>query len=258
MTENEMGRSPDPETEDGKPHGPLIGFSYDYSSHGMTAGSSAFGGDSVTWNEDGSVVLTVTSNGQGRRTEQRYRVTPELAQTLRDYVAKHRLAALAEKKIELPLVYDCFTSTSITMTFDSRSVGGSVYDRRTIQCGAMRMTFATLENEIAALLKQCRETGSFLGGETRETDGAPGMLGFLYSVAPGSLRVAAGSGAVPAPIGTQWICACGYTENTGKFCAECGKPRPAQEEDGRWTCPNCKTAGNSGNFCAECGTRRPI
>ncbi len=258
MTENEMGRSRDVDMEDGKPHGPLIGFSYNYSSHGMMAGSSSFGGDSLTWNEDGSVVLSVTSNGQGRRTEQRYRVEPELAQKLRDYVAKHRLATLAEKKIELPLVYDCFTSTSITMTFDSRAFGGNVYDRRTIQCGATHMTFATLEKEVSELLKQCRESGSFLGGETQETGGMPGMLGFLCSVPPDNLKVAAGSRAAPAPIGTRWICACGCLENTGKFCVECGKPRPAQEEDGRWTCPNCKTAGNSGNFCAECGTQRPL
>jgi membrane protease subunit (stomatin/prohibitin family) len=44
-----------------------------------------------------------------------------------------------------------------------------------------------------------------------------------------------------------WNCACGYTGNTGKFCAECGKPMPAA-----WDCA-CGHKGNIGKFCAECG-----
>lgn len=47
-----------------------------------------------------------------------------------------------------------------------------------------------------------------------------------------------------------WTCGCGNV-NTGKFCSECGKPRPA----GPWTC-TCGTV-NSGKFCSECGSPRP-
>ena len=55
----------------------------------------------------------------------------------------------------------------------------------------------------------------------------------------------------PAPAGT-WTCSCGAV-NTGKFCSECGSPRPA---DGKWICPQCGTE-NTGKFCADCGTKRP-
>ena len=56
----------------------------------------------------------------------------------------------------------------------------------------------------------------------------------------------------PQPAGGEWICTeCG-TANSGKFCGECGAPRPAQD----WTCPSCG-ATNSGKFCGECGTPRP-
>jgi len=48
-----------------------------------------------------------------------------------------------------------------------------------------------------------------------------------------------------------WVCACGHGGNTGKFCAECGKPAPAAG----WTCP-CGHGGNTGKFCAECGKPR--
>ena len=53
----------------------------------------------------------------------------------------------------------------------------------------------------------------------------------------------------PAPAG-EWKCSCGAV-NTGEFCGECGKPRPADE----WTC-SCGSV-NKGKFCANCGNPRP-
>ena len=57
-------------------------------------------------------------------------------------------------------------------------------------------------------------------------------------------------GAPSAPAG--WTCSCGHAGNTGKFCAECGKPQPAAEG---WNC-SCG-AVNKGKFCAECGKPKP-
>jgi len=56
----------------------------------------------------------------------------------------------------------------------------------------------------------------------------------------------------PASGGNTWACECGYGGNTGKFCAECGKPQPATDT---WTCA-CG-AVNKGKFCAECGKPKP-
>ena len=55
----------------------------------------------------------------------------------------------------------------------------------------------------------------------------------------------------PAPAAGSWTCSCGATA-TGKFCPECGKPRPA---DTGWTC-SCG-AVNKGKFCAECCKPKP-
>lgn len=55
----------------------------------------------------------------------------------------------------------------------------------------------------------------------------------------------------PAPQGA-WKCSCG-AENTGKFCANCGSPKPSSQ--GAWKC-SCG-AENTGKFCAECGSPRP-
>jgi len=55
-----------------------------------------------------------------------------------------------------------------------------------------------------------------------------------------------------APTANGWACGCGKS-NTGKFCAECGKPQPAEATG--WTC-ECGKA-NTGKFCAECGKPCP-
>ena len=52
-----------------------------------------------------------------------------------------------------------------------------------------------------------------------------------------------------------WKCPKCGTENTGKFCGECGTPKPV--EDAGWTCPACGHEGNKGKFCGECGAPKP-
>jgi membrane protease subunit (stomatin/prohibitin family) len=48
-----------------------------------------------------------------------------------------------------------------------------------------------------------------------------------------------------------WKCSCG-AEAKGKFCPECGSPKPSDEG---WKC-SCG-AVNKGKFCTECGAKKP-
>lgn len=54
----------------------------------------------------------------------------------------------------------------------------------------------------------------------------------------------------PKPTENLWKCSCG-AENSGKFCAECGAPKPSAG----WVCV-CGTV-NKGRFCTECGAKKP-
>ena len=47
-----------------------------------------------------------------------------------------------------------------------------------------------------------------------------------------------------------WTCSCG-TQNTGKFCQNCGNPQPAVG----WSC-ECGSV-NQGKFCQNCGAKKP-
>ena len=58
--------------------------------------------------------------------------------------------------------------------------------------------------------------------------------------------------ASPSAETSGWNCGCGASGNTGKFCSQCGKPKP---EFSKWIC-SCG-AQNAGNFCIECGKPRP-
>ena len=57
-----------------------------------------------------------------------------------------------------------------------------------------------------------------------------------------------------APVQGGWTCACG-AQATGKFCPECGKPKPAPQQASGWICA-CGTT-NQGKFCQNCGQPKP-
>ena len=56
------------------------------------------------------------------------------------------------------------------------------------------------------------------------------------------------------PAANGWKCSCGATA-TGKFCPECGKPKPEAKPANGWKCSCGATA--TGKFCPECGKPKP-
>lgn len=70
--------------------------------------------------------------------------------------------------------------------------------------------------------------------------------------APASPSAPSAEAPAAAPSADSWTCSCGAV-NTGKFCIECGTPKPAPQAG--WTC-SCG-AVNQGKFCPECGAKKP-
>lgn len=252
-----------PEGVEDDPHGPLMEFSYNLSTHSMMAGGGGSRSRKAAWNSDGTVVYSDRSSGGGRSSCLEYRLTPEAAQMVRDFVKEKRLAKLSKMDIQTPMVYDNFTSATITMHFDDRSIGGSPWESCVIQCGPAGMTFGSLEDQIRELFKKCEETGECIRNEETKTQnerfGPGGMIGFMGMDPSGQQKQG-----MPSPGQTadqpeprraaviiskdKWICSCG-TESSGKFCPNCGKARPAG-----WIC-SCGTE-NTGRFCTNCGKPR--
>ncbi|MBR6157607.1 MAG: hypothetical protein IKQ27_11660 [Lachnospiraceae bacterium] len=250
-------------------HGPLIELSYGTSSHGMMAGTGSGASSSVEWKKDGTVIYRSSSMSSYGQTSSEYKVKPEVAQKLRDFVAEKHLAELTKEDIPLPMACDNFTSASISMTFDDSSIGGDPYESCFLNCGMAGGTFGSLEKKVKELLDECRETGEFISGEDTG-NGFPNLIAgkegmSFFEMAKSMYDPSGGMKQEPdhkpqeqrsvkkkAP-GPQWTCACGETMNTGKFCINCGQSRPADPTI--WTC-RCGTE-NKGNFCAGCGSRKP-
>lgn len=74
----------------------------------------------------------------------------------------------------------------------------------------------------------------------------------LFAMGAAQNRSQGGNSAPQAAPVLGWTCKCGHADNRGKFCMECGSPKPAQAG---WTC-SCGTV-NQGKFCTNCGTRKP-
>lgn len=56
----------------------------------------------------------------------------------------------------------------------------------------------------------------------------------------------------PATQADGWKCSCGNF-STGRFCTECGSPKPVEKEG--WIC-SCGSM-NKGKFCQNCGAKKP-
>ena len=82
-----------------------------------------------------------------------------------------------------------------------------------------------------------------MAGMQQGMPGAQPYMAGMQQGMPGAQQTAPGS----------WRCQCG-TIATGKFCPECGSPRPVVQD--QWTC-SCGTV-NKGKFCQECGKSRPF
>ena len=96
--------------------------------------------------------------------------------------------------------------------------------------------------------------GGMMSQPMNAPDGTPNPQGSMAAVqnAQNAAASSAPADASSAVADDGWTCSCGKMGNKGKFCAECGSPKPA---DG-WVC-ECGAA-NKGKFCTDCGKPKPV
>ena len=124
---------------------------------------------------------------------------------------------------------------------DSATMGGNPYMM------AGRMTNATANAMETAAANEAGAMNGFIGMGM-----AGGAMGGGFNAAQQFYTMGQQQQAQrPSAAADGWRCACGNV-STGKFCPECGSPKPVDEG---WKC-TCG-AVNKGKFCPECGTRKP-
>ncbi len=128
---------------------------------------------------------------------------------------------------------EAFSNMMDNMEFGGKE-GGSVMD------GAMNMMAMGMMNN---MMGNNAAFGAMMGQQTPMQQ-AP-MQQMPQAAQPAPAMNAA------APV-LGWTCSCGVSDNRGKFCTECGAPKPVEAG---WTC-GCGTV-NQGKFCTECGAKKP-
>ena len=93
--------------------------------------------------------------------------------------------------------------------------------------------------------------GNMMGGMSGFMQGANNSQNTMVNQQVGGFG---GQAPNQAPAQSGWTCACG-TQNTGKFCQNCGSAQPAPAQAQGWSC-ECG-ATNMGKFCQNCGKPKP-
>ena len=212
-------------------HGPLISVTMSSSSSGMMMGSYA----------KSSLELS-RADGEGRLVHMDmkvyepvitsvYSAEDEAFEKMQAIADRENLAAwsfLREDPDKKMIVYDYSSSAGITLVFDDTSVGGSPMETRKIDYGAVSQQGGDeVWKEISDLLYGCIDPGKLLKTEQEPNPYRNPFTSSGPAVPPVSSDAGTPSFAYTVREDGTWTCpACGYSENEGRFCAECGSTRP--------------------------------
>ncbi|MBO4883470.1 MAG: hypothetical protein J5570_08215 [Lachnospiraceae bacterium] len=210
-------------------HGPLVKIYSSYSGHGMQMGSGTSGNETVTWQEDGSVIIESNDHRDGKEKYEKYLAGAGAAEKLRTFVKENRLAEMAQiEKIPFPYAMTDYSSSShISFTF----ADGNVLTERKLDCSSCWILQQDALRKVRELIKECTETGKLLEEKESSYDiYAPGTASFMGMGMLGTGFTGMGMPKTDNTAGRagtpgSWKCECGQ-ENTGNFCTNCGMARP--------------------------------
>ena len=212
-------------------HGPLISVTMSSSSSGMMMGSYAKSSLELTRGDGEGRLVHMDMKVYEPVVTSVYSAEDEVFEKMQAIADRENLAAwsfLREDPDKKMMVYDYSSSAGITLVFDDTSVGGSPVETRSIDYGAVSQQGGDeVWNEISDLLYGCIDPEKLLKTEQEPNPYSNPFTSSGPAVPPVS------SGTVTTP------------------------HEYSVREDGTWTCPECGYSENKGRFCAECGSRRP-
>jgi len=143
------------------------------------------------------------------------------------------------------------------VSFGISSVKASEEDEQMIK--DLQKSAALRDPNMAASVLASAQADAMRDAANNAGGAAVGFMGMNMAANTGGMNAAslyamgAQQAAAVTPAAEGWTCSCGKTGNTGKFCGECGAPKPVAAES--WTC-GCG-AVNTGKYCSECGQPKP-
>ena len=146
---------------------------------------------------------------------------------------------------------DAKTIADLQRTAVLRNTGMAAATMTAAQAEAMKMAASnTSTGPMMAFagMNMANMVGGINAGQLYQMDAQQNGMGMQQAQAA---PVQGQAPKMQAPV-LGWTCSCGAADNRGKFCSECGAPKPS---DAGWTC-SCG-AVNQGKFCSECGAKKP-
>lgn len=196
-------------------HGTLTSCSYSSSSSGMMFNSNSLSSISVR-RDGGDQMLTYSSKlAFGGSILSVYRVKEDVLAKVRELVERENLAALAQLKYHQEIMMtDQSSSENIYLSFDDRELGGGFVSRNIDVDALSQHGAGEVADELHALLMEAMKNGELLDSKMSD-QGMMGMGAFANMMMQASDKK------------ETWTCSkCGSGGLSGKFCTECGAPRP--------------------------------
>ena len=202
-------------------HGKLVHCSSSYTSSGMMMNSNSLISYELKIEENDKSVLTVRNKQPFKKCViTTYSIMDKDLKDICDFVEENRFWAFSELEYYQDpnyIVFDYSSSSSISLGFDDRSVGGSPYSYLSINDQAMSQHgFGELSTKFTAQLSSLMEKGRILSfsEEGEDSNFFNNMSVFTDKEKPEQkIEPDEGNNVCPS---------CGYHPVEGKFCPECG------------------------------------
>ncbi len=208
-------------------HGRLLSFEYSSWSNGMSMNSHFENSTRLSWNENGEpVVIKRLQQGSLDAAVSEYKASEKVVADLEKYIRENNLTNLTEVKYDrskdpFANVTDTSGGSHYSIVFDESSVGGNSFVAFTLDPLAISQHGgAEIDSHLRALSDMLCMASTLIRSYT-EPQKLFGMSGFM--------GMAGLMGMTPPT--EKWTCSeCGYEGNSGKYCKNCGTPKPEKQK----------------------------